>query len=68
MKHLALALFIALVSACGSAPRGGECEDYKPIDTCQAGWRMECETTEDGCEQCTCVPLHPDDHGPVFPE
>lgn len=62
---LALALLVLGSWGCGTT-QAGQCKDYTPIDMCSEGYRYECETTDEGCEQCGCVPTAPD-HGPVRP-
>lgn len=39
-----------------------KCEDYKPLAACSVEFEYVCQTTEDGCEQCGCVPRR-GDHG-----
>lgn len=54
-----------LGSACGSSRGSGTCPDKPVVEMCSPGFRSECETTRDGCEQCSCVPIS-DDQGRPF--
>ena len=60
IRHLVtvLALTLGLSAASCASTRDGtkKCEDYKPLATCSLEFEYVCETTEDGCEQCSCVP------------
>ncbi len=49
-------------AACGSTRVAGQCPDKPILDMCSTGFYFECETTGDGCEQCSCVPIS-DDQG-----
>jgi hypothetical protein len=33
----------------------GHCRSYRPIGTCSTGFHEVCQTTGDGCRQCSCV-------------
>ncbi len=61
MRSMAMWLAITVMSlflaAClGPRTADGECRDYKPMDYCDDSAEYVCQTTEDGCEQCSCVP------------
>jgi len=43
-------------AGCSGAAQRGECKEYKPLGACSLDFEYVCETTEDGCEQCSCVP------------
>lgn len=52
-----LTLIIALsLAACGAQNKDGTCKDYTPSMSCPTGHDYVCETSKDGCRQCTCVP------------
>lgn len=52
-----------LGSGCGSSRAAGTCPDKPIVEMCSMDFEYVCETREDGCEQCSCVPAHSDDHG-----
>ncbi|MCA9515417.1 MAG: hypothetical protein KC635_10770 [Myxococcales bacterium] len=65
MSHrVALALILALAlplsaPACATSSAGereGKCTDYRPMPACSMEFQSVCHTTEDGCEECSCVP------------
>ncbi|TNF30921.1 MAG: hypothetical protein EP329_13100 [Deltaproteobacteria bacterium] len=65
IRHLiAAALAFGFLGAptCASSASAEKkpCEDYKPLATCSLDFEYVCQTTEDGCEQCTCVPRQRD--------
>ena len=63
------AAWLAL-SACASSG-GWKCKpDDNEVALCQSGSHEECETRDDGCKRCTCVPdrLEELEHGPVGPQ
>ncbi len=69
---LSLALSLTtLAGRCGTTSADGECQEYKPLAMCSEEFEYVCETTDDGCEQCSCVPMrHIRDapgHGPRGP-
>lgn len=44
-----------LLAACGAQNKDGTCKDYKPAMSCPAGFDYVCQTTDGGCQQCSCV-------------
>lgn len=48
---------LLLLGGCGNKTHSGACKDYRPLDYCDDGYVYECETTDDGCRQCGCVPV-----------
>ena len=61
-----------IASGCATTNADGSCRDYEPLDFCGTDSDYVCDTTDDGCRQCTCKPrrLHRDDepmHGPTGP-
>ena len=62
--------FVAATSACASSSEVRCKPSDNALAVCQIGSHEECETKDDGCERCTCVPDRPDDggHGPMPPE
>jgi|GEM_PF-3225854 len=63
IRHLiaAACLFITLgapTCASSSSAEKRTCEDYKPLAACSVDFEYVCQTTDDGCEQCSCVPRH----------
>lgn len=57
--------FAVFATACGSSRGSGTCPDKPVVEMCSPEFRYECETTRDGCEQCSCVPIS-DDQGRPF--
>lgn len=61
MRTLSLSIVCAAIglasAACGSTRGAGQCPDKPFLDMCTEGFQFECETTGDGCEQCSCVPM-----------
>lgn len=55
---LALGVATAGLAGCGNRTHSGACKDYQPLDNCDDGYVYECETTDDGCRQCGCVPTN----------
>ncbi len=53
---IAIVLGASLVASCGVSTSSGQCKDYTPVALCSDGYHEECERTDDGCEQCSCVP------------
>lgn len=51
-----LPLLLAGASCASTRNAAGECKEYKPLAACSLEFKYVCETTEDGCEQCGCVP------------
>ena len=63
-----LGLAVAWIGGCaGAAPRG-PCKDYRPLGACSLDFEYVCETTEDGCEQCSCVPRRGVEDGRFGPQ
>ena len=58
MGLASLVLAVALlVGACASSPAVADgCTDYHPLDFCSPGFRFVCDTADDGCERCGCLP------------
>ncbi|PKN55573.1 MAG: hypothetical protein CVU56_20740 [Deltaproteobacteria bacterium HGW-Deltaproteobacteria-14] len=53
---LSLTVSLAAASCASTRDAAGKCEDYKPLAACSLDFQYVCETNEDGCEQCSCVP------------
>lgn len=69
LAALLVPLALAL-GACASSS-GWRCKpDDSKIAICQTGSHEECETRDDGCERCTCVPDRAEEleHGPLGPQ
>jgi len=50
---------------CGATRGQGVCPDKSLVELCSPGFRSECETTDKGCEQCSCVPISDDQGRPA---
>lgn len=51
---VSLGLFVACAGPYGS---DGTCNDYEPIEGyCDDNAEYVCQTTEEGCRQCSCIP------------
>ena len=55
MRHVTFFVVCALLAACGVTTKEGTCKDYVPAASCPADHSYECQTTKQGCKQCTCV-------------
>jgi hypothetical protein len=50
-----LVMWCLVYWGCGTQRADGTCKDYQPISCWNDEYVRVCETTDDGCEQCTCV-------------
>lgn len=70
IRHLIAAalLFLSLGAPTCATTDGAEkkCEDYKPLAACSLEFEYVCQTTPEGCEECSCVPA--EDRNGVGPE
>ncbi|MBT3585490.1 MAG: hypothetical protein HN509_11335 [Halobacteriovoraceae bacterium] len=57
MEKLKLLIFLPLLlSNCAQYDGKKKCTHYSTPPSCMMSMRLECQTSEDGCRSCSCVP------------
>jgi len=69
MLNWVVTLIVLGTAGCASTQRNGVCPPRAIVEMCSPGFELACETTEDGCEQCSCTPIADEQgrpyHGPL---